>query len=169
MCNQRLDNVGILLAHIDYDSTVDSDQVDLTTLPTEEASTTVGLGEQQSPAARLPDAMWDVMFEHDFQLALRHYLVQRGHPDTEVIRAMVGADFERDRNDEFLRSRLFLRMMSGSDLIPTERDWVIKVSMLMSSYLIYSADLRTLPRSLSFTWAIVVQPEGGKWARCRQL
>ncbi len=124
MCNQRLDSVDELLAHIVINSGVNHHDVDLTFLSSDDENDRGGKGKKRE----LPDAVWDTMNETDFDLAFRHYLSEPGHPDVPVIQEMVGEEaFVRDAADPLLRARLFLAFLSGSDLKPIDPNWNIKV------------------------------------------
>ncbi len=110
MCNKRLDNVQFLLDHISFASGVDHSLVDLT-------------GDSGMTVAE-----WDQIFEREFQEAFGYYIRQAGHPDDEEIRKLVGESFDSATGDRLLRARMFLAIMSGSDLVPIEKEWSIKVS-----------------------------------------
>ncbi|RDX44741.1 hypothetical protein OH76DRAFT_1421217 [Lentinus brumalis] len=127
MCNQRLEDVGLLFARIDWESGVDEDNVDLTMLPSAEEMAASSDTMDGAAPELLPDCVWDSIHEYDFELAFRHYMVQRGHPDSPIIREMVGQSFEEQAGDPLLRARLFLTMMSGSDLVPQDEHWSIKM------------------------------------------
>ncbi len=162
MCNQRLDDVAVLLAHIDWESGVDDDTIDLTMLPSED---TVTSAEGTRPET-FPDSVWDTTNECDFELAFRHYIVQRGHPDSPIIREMVGDTFEQSADDPLLRARLFLMMLTGSDLVPQDPNWSIMVSIVPGSCTpteSYSLSCR----SGSYTRAFVMRrlSPRAQWAR----
>ncbi|TFK84577.1 hypothetical protein K466DRAFT_567140 [Polyporus arcularius HHB13444] len=110
MCNKRLDNVQFLLDHIRFATGVDHSLVDLT-------------GDSGMTVAE-----WDQIFEREFQEAFGYYIRQAGHPDDNEIRKLVGESFDSATGDRLLRARMFLAIMSGSDLVPIEKEWSIKVA-----------------------------------------
>ncbi|RDX40892.1 hypothetical protein OH76DRAFT_1489916 [Lentinus brumalis] len=60
----------------------------------------------------------DSMFEELAQEAIKMYLRGRGHPEHVVFRDIIGeATFEHERQDTLLRSQMFLRWMTGKDVI----------------------------------------------------
>ncbi len=129
MCNQRLDKVDDLLALLKPESGVDHSQVDLTFLSSSDDGTSEP--DRQKPGTLgLADSVWDTTYEADFMLALEHYIRQPGHPDTGIIKEMVGDEWQEQAGNALLRARLFLTMMSGSDLKPIESHLKIKVSFL---------------------------------------
>ncbi|TFK87733.1 hypothetical protein K466DRAFT_599244 [Polyporus arcularius HHB13444] len=110
MFNKRLDSVQVLLDHIDFASGVDQALVDLTS------------------GGGIAEAEWDRTFESEFELALAFYMQQAGHPDDDGIRKLVGDGFDSAAHDPLLRARMFLTIMSGSDLLPAESEWKIKIA-----------------------------------------
>ncbi|KAI0684305.1 hypothetical protein C8T65DRAFT_748773 [Cerioporus squamosus] len=126
MCNQRLDSVDELLAHIEPQSGVDHSKIDLTFLGGSDDGPSDN-GERPGGTLGLADNIWDSTYEADFEIAFHYYIWQPGHPDTPIIREMVGDEWEQHASDELLRARLFLTMMSGSDLMPVEPHWQIKM------------------------------------------
>ncbi|TFK82464.1 hypothetical protein K466DRAFT_603651 [Polyporus arcularius HHB13444] len=112
MCSVRLDDVSLLIRHIEFKSALD-----------------LRAAEQQSAHSEImPNVTWDVIFEDAFKERLTAYLKGRGHPDHPDVREVVGQEvFLRDQGDPLLRARLFLQMMSGSDLVPPEGDWKLKI------------------------------------------
>ncbi|KAI0710335.1 hypothetical protein C8T65DRAFT_695615 [Cerioporus squamosus] len=123
MCNKRLDNVQVLLDHIDFASGVDHSQVDLTG---EEVGGTDSIPAQGAEGSGMSIAEWDQTFENEFQVAFVYYMKQAGHPDNDGIRKLVGETFDSDAGDPLLRARMFLTIMSGSDLVPVEKEWTVK-------------------------------------------
>ncbi|RDX39870.1 hypothetical protein OH76DRAFT_1490774 [Lentinus brumalis] len=72
----------------------------------------------------------DLLFEQVAAEALKRYLRGRGHPDHHILREMLGAaTLERDHEDTLLRARLFLRSMTGDDLIHSEN---LKIQVFFS-------------------------------------
>ncbi|TFK82278.1 hypothetical protein K466DRAFT_603805 [Polyporus arcularius HHB13444] len=112
MCSVRLNDISLLIRHIEFKSALDR-----------------RAAEQQSAHSEdMPDSSWDVIFEDAFKERVKAYLKGRGHPDHPDVRVVVGEDvFVRDRDDPLLRARLFLQMMSGSDLVPPNGDWKLKI------------------------------------------
>ncbi len=147
MCNQRLDKVDDLLALLKPESGVDHSQVDLTFMSSSDDGQSEA-GHPKPGTLGLADSVWDTTYEADFMLALEHYLRQRGHPDTRVIKEMVGDEWQEQAGNALLRARLFLTMMSGSDLKPIEAHLKIKVSLLSArTWSWLSVPLRRLPSS----------------------
>ena len=69
----------------------------------------------------MDDPSWDLVYQSYFHERLEEYLNGVGHPDHPDVRAVVGeARFLADANDPLLRTRLFLQMMTGSDLLPMD-------------------------------------------------
>ncbi len=131
MCNQRLEKIETLLSHMEFASGVDRSKVDLTAVSSDEESTEQGFnGSGHSVSMSIAD--WDSTFEAEFELALTHYIQQPGHPDDNGVRGLVGSRYESEADDRLLRARLFLAFMTGSDLVPIEDTWNIKVSMSFS-------------------------------------
>ncbi|TFK79487.1 hypothetical protein K466DRAFT_609252 [Polyporus arcularius HHB13444] len=111
MYNKRLESGDLLLRHMHYESGVDESAVDLTVT---EGGLTL--------------AEWDQTFEAEFKVAFAYYMQQPGHPDDDGIRALVGSSFDAGAGDRGLRPRMFLTIMSGSDLVPPEDDWQIQIT-----------------------------------------
>lgn len=115
MCSVRLSSVAVLLSNISFRS----------------ALNVVALEAESSQSEVMSDQMWDALYEDSFQQKLSRYLKGTGHPDHPDVRQVVGeVVFERDRHDPLLRARLFLQMMSGSDLLPPGDDWQLKVGVV---------------------------------------
>ena len=113
MCNQRLDSIDLLLARTQSRSTLD-------------AAAIASQGARQD--APIDDPTWDIIYEQGFDARLRTYLQGVGHPNHPNVVAAIGQQrFDRDANDPLLRARLFLHMMTGSDIVPLDPDWAIKV------------------------------------------
>ena len=116
MCNQRLDSVDVLLARLVSHSDLDAEVI------ASQGARTESLDD---------DLTWDLLYEQGFDVRLRTYLSGVGHPRHPNVIAAIGVErFEREANDPLLRARLFLRMMTGSDLIPLDPEWSIKVRFL---------------------------------------
>ena len=74
------------------------------------------------------DETWDLIYEQAFDIRLRAYLSGVGHPNHPNVIAAIGSErFEREAEDPLLRARLFVKMMSGSDLVPLDPSWSIQV------------------------------------------
>ena len=125
MYNHRLENVETLISRIEYRSGV---------------ANPAAVDEESRVKNIVSNDAWDLIYEFGFQKALTAYLRGHGHPDHRFIRDIVDdAQFEADRHDELLRARLFLHLMSGSDLTPATDNWKIKVPSLHSTfYHVYS-------------------------------
>ncbi|RDX52123.1 hypothetical protein OH76DRAFT_1416737 [Lentinus brumalis] len=124
MCNQRLDSVDLLLAHLDFCPAADDDGMGF-----EDDVVEVSGKATAGVLSTLPDSVWDRYFESEFEVALRYYLSQSGHPDVPIIRTMAGNRFDTEAGDPLLRARLFLTLMSGSKLVPIEPAWKIKIQV----------------------------------------
>ncbi|KAI0706371.1 hypothetical protein C8Q76DRAFT_748384 [Earliella scabrosa] len=112
MCNHRLDDPEVLVTHLEFRSALDAKKI----------------ASECERSVDMPLAAWDFFFEEEFVSRLLRYLRGRGHPDHPDVRAVVGEErFLRDRDDPLLRARLFLHMMSGSDLIPNGSSWKLKL------------------------------------------
>ena len=80
---------------------------------------------------------WDVYYQRLFRDYLEEYLRGSGHPDHPDVIAAVGEEEFRARvGDPLLRARLFLHMMSGSDLVPVKPDWKLEVGLESWSFVI---------------------------------
>ncbi|KAJ3010068.1 hypothetical protein NUW54_g885 [Trametes sanguinea] len=76
----------------------------------------------------IDDADWDVINEDLFMMRLREYLRGKGHPNHPYIQELVAPEvIAAAADDELLRARAFLQMMSGSDLLPADPNWKLKV------------------------------------------
>ncbi|KAI0712965.1 hypothetical protein C8T65DRAFT_695159 [Cerioporus squamosus] len=114
MCSVRLDDVSLLIRHLKIKSSLDRGAIE----------------KQSANSEDMLNATWDVHFEDLFAERLKVYLWGRGHPDHPDVRDVVGEDvFLSDKEDALLRARLFLQMMSGSDLVPPEGDWQLKINV----------------------------------------
>ncbi len=88
----------------------------------------------------------DLLFEQVAAEALKRYLRGRGHPDHHILREMLGAaTLERDHEDTLLRARLFLRSMTGDDLIHSEN---LKIQVSVQPPLCSSIELILLASQL---------------------
>lgn len=104
MCNQQLDDVEVLLDHLDF-------------IPSEQ------------PGKLAIDRVYEI----EFADRVRKYLIGLGHPDHPSIRPMIGDKrFEQEQHDPLLRARLFLQMLTGSDLVPRNPSYTLKVRSLRS-------------------------------------
>ncbi|TFK80635.1 hypothetical protein K466DRAFT_605166 [Polyporus arcularius HHB13444] len=66
----------------------------------------------------VPEHEIDVFFESEAQEAIKMYLRGSGHPENPTIRAFVGdTRFASERPDPLLRARLFLRSVTGDEVI----------------------------------------------------
>ncbi len=66
----------------------------------------------------VPEHEIDAFFESEAQEAIKMYLRGSGHPENPTIRAFVGdTRFASERPDPLLRSRLFLRSITGDEVI----------------------------------------------------
>ena len=114
MSSTRLDSVDLLVHHLDFRSRLDRAAVEQESAQSEEMS----------------NRTWDVLFEDAFRTRLIRYLYGTGHPNhPDVVEVSGQAIFDRDRDDPLLRARLFLQMMSGSDLVPINKEWQFKVCL----------------------------------------
>jgi hypothetical protein len=62
---------------------------------------------------------------------ITHYLTQPGHssdPDG-VINALLDGDATAGSTDPLLRAKLFLSILTGSELLPLDNLWIIKVRL----------------------------------------
>ncbi|RDX47053.1 hypothetical protein OH76DRAFT_1419895 [Lentinus brumalis] len=99
MCHCRLEDVNLLLRKLDFRSTLDRKAIE----------------QQSAQSETMTDGTWDAYFEDHFADRVRRYLV-------------VGDEaFERDSGDKLLRARLFLHTMTGTDLVPADESWSLKV------------------------------------------
>ena len=81
----------------------------------------------------MQDAM-DVTYEKEFEDRMRFYLSQPGHPEEPEIQLMVGESrYTREKNDVLVRARLLLTMMTGSDLVPVDPTFRLKVRIVLRS------------------------------------
>ena len=114
MCSQRLDTPELLISRL-----VDRSFLDAATIE-QDAGRNV----------EMDDAVWDLYYQGLFRSLLEGYLRGTGHPDHPHVHAVVPDEhFARDANDPLLRSRLFLHMMSGSDLVPVDSGWKLEVRL----------------------------------------
>lgn len=112
MCNQRLEDPTLVISALEFRSPHDPVAVNAAC---------------EASSVMLPEA-WDIHWEHEFALQLTKYLQGEGHPNHPDVRLVVGEKrFVRERHDPLLRARLFLHMMSGSDLVPHGSEWKLKV------------------------------------------
>ncbi|PIL31783.1 hypothetical protein GSI_06487 [Ganoderma sinense ZZ0214-1] len=116
MYNRRLENVDVLLQHIEFRSSLNAE--------------TVATEMQYSDGDQVSEACWDIHYEHLVEEKFKRYLRGSGHPDHWFIRSMVSEDeFNAARNDSLLRARSFLQLMTGSDLVPSGNEWKIIIFM----------------------------------------
>ena len=112
LCSQRLTDPSWVPSRLKFTSNIDREMV---------AETAAFSTEGMKLAYKLTD-------ESDFEMRVRHYFSQVGHPDTEDIRLMVGPDrYDAESNDPLLRSRLFLEYMTASDLLPMDPQFNLEV------------------------------------------
>ena len=117
MCNQRIQNVEQVVGALEVRSNLDPTEV---SAACEQSST-------------MPQCGWDLCWEGEFYNQLVAYLRGVGHPDHPDVRAVVGEErFDRERDDPLLRARLFMAMISGSDLVPEGNEWKVKVHFIGS-------------------------------------
>ena len=111
----RLSSVAMLLDRLVERSSLDDD---------------FGATAHQPGDLDLVQHTWDRFWETTFFNRLRQYLAGIGHPDHPHIKTIVGESrFDRERDDELVRARLFIRMMTGSEQVPDDDDWTLRVCM----------------------------------------
>ncbi|KAL7277990.1 hypothetical protein ACG7TL_007943 [Trametes sanguinea] len=113
MYDRRLHDVKLLLEHLEFNSAVKvSEQAMLTIADDDEMSTTT----------------WDLLYEDLFASRLSEYLQGFGHPNhPHIVELLDHTTITAAADDGLLRARAFLQLMSGSDLLPTNPDWKLKV------------------------------------------
>ena len=116
LCNQRLRSVDALLSRVFSRSDLDAEAI----------------ASQGARSESLDDdPTWDLVYEQGFDLRLREYLSGVGHPNHPNVIAVIGVDrFEREADDPLLRARLFLKAVTGSDLVPLDPKWSIQVRVI---------------------------------------
>ncbi len=120
MFHRRLEDVEVLLQHLEFRSTLDPHTVE------SEA--------RYSDSEQVNDACWDIHYEHLLEEKFKRYLRGSGHPDHWFIRSMVSSDeFDAASQDLLLRARSFLQLMTGSDLVPSGNHWKIVVRVCPSA------------------------------------
>ena len=116
--------MDVLIQHIAFKSRFDLAAIEQQSAQSEEMSTST----------------WDALFEDAFRSRLIRYLRGRGHPNHPDVIEVVGQEtFVREEQDPLLRARLFLQMMSGSDLVPIDKEWKLKVDSASTSNMHLSA------------------------------
>ena len=112
MCSQRLETPELLISRLVDRSFLDAAAIE----------------HDAGNHIEIDDSVWDLYYQGLFRSLLHEYLRGSGHPDHPHVHAVVPrSQLERDANDPLLRSRLFLHMMSGSDLVPVDSDWKLEV------------------------------------------
>ncbi|TFK81813.1 hypothetical protein K466DRAFT_604199 [Polyporus arcularius HHB13444] len=112
LCNARLESVQELLRKIKPRSTLDR----------------AAIAREAAHSETMTTGSWDAYFEDVFEARLARYLTGLGHPNHPDVREVIGDDmFARDSGDPLLRARLFLHMMTGSDLVPDDKEWLLKI------------------------------------------
>ncbi|RDX39855.1 hypothetical protein OH76DRAFT_515301 [Lentinus brumalis] len=98
LCSQRLEDPQVVLDHLFF--------------------------ERSNAETDLPI---DKRFEKVFADRVREFLLGVGHPDLPAVRELVGEDaFLDHKSNPLLRARLFLQMMTGSDLVPMNPNFMLK-------------------------------------------
>ena len=114
MCNHQLESTDTLIPHIHFESTLDRELIQAATANSD----------------FIDNDTWDVLYENLFEERLLRYLRGTGHPDHPDVIAVVGVEeYSRSLGDPVLRSRLFLHTVSGSDLVPLDPNWKLRVSV----------------------------------------
>ena len=112
MCNHRLQDPSLVVNALDFRSALDPKKIAADCEQSEDMS----------------DEAFDFLFEQEFARRLTGYLQGAGHPNHPDVRSVVGEErFSLDSGDPLLRARLFLHMISGSDLVPNGDGWRLKV------------------------------------------
>ncbi|KAI0351091.1 hypothetical protein OH77DRAFT_1593049 [Trametes cingulata] len=115
--DRRLHSVDVLLQHLYFHSTAKNHRQD---------DGIFSLDADGSGAIDVSD--WDAINEDLFETRLRTYLQGCGHPNHPHIADLVDTlTCASAGNDPLFRARSFLLMMSGSDLLPLEPDWKLKL------------------------------------------
>ncbi|KAI0683562.1 hypothetical protein C8Q76DRAFT_804192 [Earliella scabrosa] len=112
MCNHQLESTDTLIPHIHFESTLDRELIQAATANSD----------------FIDNDTWDVLYENLFEERLLRYLRGTGHPDHPDVIAVVGVEeYSRSLGDPVLRSRLFLHTVSGSDLVPLDPNWKLRI------------------------------------------
>ena len=116
LCDFRVKSAELVISHTEIISTLDR----------------ANLAEMSALSTELDDKTWDALYEEWFENRFYAYIRGVGHPDHPDVIDVVGPEVHlRARGDTVLRARMFLHTLSGSDLVPLNSDWKLKVRILL--------------------------------------